>query len=92
MMDAFFWGASVFTAFSILIPFYRSYKGPSVFDRVLSIAAIGGKTIALICLTGLYFDRLSMFLDIALTYAILNFIMAIVLAKYMERLSEEETK
>jgi multicomponent Na+:H+ antiporter subunit F len=88
-MDAFFYGASVFLALSILIPFYRVYRGPTVFDKVLSISAIGGKTIGLICLTGLFYDRLSMFLDIALAYAILNFIMGIVMAKYMARPSEE---
>jgi multicomponent Na+:H+ antiporter subunit F len=64
------------------IPFYRVVRGPTVFDRLLAISAIGGKTVALILLFGLLFDRLSMFVDIALGYALLNFIAAIAVAEY----------
>ena len=72
------------------IPFYRLVKGPTVFDRLLSIGAIGGKAIVLILLVGLMFERLSMFVDIALGYAILNFIGGIVMAEYF-RLRKEES-
>lgn len=71
------------------IPFYRLVKGPTVFDRLLSIGAIGGKAITLILLLGLYYDRLSMFVDIALGYAILNFIGGIAMAEYF-RLNKGE--
>lgn len=64
------------------IPFYRLVKGPTVYDRLLSIGAIGGKAITLILLLGLYYERLSMFVDIALGYAILNFIGGIAMAEY----------
>lgn len=64
------------------IPFYRVVRGPTVFDRLLAIGAIGGKTVALILLFGLLFDRLSMFVDIALGYTLLNFIAGIVVAEY----------
>lgn len=67
---------------AFLIPFYRLAKGPTVFDRLLSVGAIGGKAIALILLIGLKFDRLPMFVDIALAYAILNFIGGIAMAEY----------
>jgi multicomponent Na+:H+ antiporter subunit F len=66
----------------IAIPFYRVINGPTVFDRLLAIGAIGGKVIALILLFGLLFDRLDMFVDIALGYAILNFIAGIAMAEY----------
>lgn len=66
----------------ISIPFYRVVRGPTVFDRLLAIGAIGGKTVALILLFGLLFDRLSMFVDIALGYALLNFIAGIAMAEY----------
>lgn len=67
---------------AIMIPFYRLLKGPTVFDRLLSVGAIGGKVIALILLVGLNFGRLTMFIDIALAYAILNFIGGIAMAEY----------
>jgi multicomponent Na+:H+ antiporter subunit F len=66
----------------LTIAFHRVVRGPTVFDRLLAIAAIGGKTVALILLLGLLFDRLAMFVDIALGYALLNFIAAIAVAEY----------
>lgn len=74
---------------AILIPFIRLIKGPTVFDRLLSIGAIGGKTIALVLLIGLQYDRLDMFIDIALAYAVLNFISGIVVAEYFRMKREE---
>ena len=74
---------------AILIPFIRLIKGPTVFDRLLSIGAIGGKTIALVLLIGLQFDRLNMFIDIALAYAALNFISGIVVAEYFRMRRED---
>jgi len=66
----------------LLIPFYRVLRGPTIFDRLLAISAIGGKVIALICLIGLAFDRLDMFVDISLAYAVLNFVGGIAMAEY----------
>jgi multicomponent Na+:H+ antiporter subunit F len=74
--------------FILLIPFYRVIRGPTVFDRLLAIGAIGAKVIALICLTGLAFGRLEMFIDIALGYALLNFIGGIAMAEFF-RLKKE---
>ncbi len=71
-------------AFIIIIPLYRVVKGPTVFDRLLGAGAIGTKTLVLICLIGFEFDRIDMFVDIALTYAILNFIGIVAMAKYFE--------
>ncbi|HVR34896.1 MAG TPA: monovalent cation/H+ antiporter complex subunit F [Methylomirabilota bacterium] len=72
----------------ILIPFYRVVRGPTVFDRLLAMGAMGAKTIALICLIGLLYGRLDMFVDIALAYAILNFIGGIAMAKYFKSTKE----
>jgi multicomponent Na+:H+ antiporter subunit F len=76
-------------AIIILIPFYRLWKGPTVFDRLLSIAAVAGKAMALILLLGLLSGRLSMFVDIALGYAALNFIGGIALAEYFGMRKED---
>lgn len=66
----------------IIIPFYRVVKGPTVFDRLLGAGAIGTKTLVLILLLGYLFNRLEMFVDIAMAYAILNFISTLIIAKY----------
>lgn len=73
----------------LLIPFYRLIKGPTIFDRLLSISTIGAKTIALILLFGFSAGRLSMFVDIALAYAVLNFISGVAMAEFF-RLGETE--
>ncbi len=68
----------------LLIPFYRVYKGPTLFDRLLGVAAVGSKTITIVLLFGLIYDRLDMFIDISLGYAILNFVGVIAMAKYLK--------
>ncbi|MBM4160574.1 MAG: pH regulation protein F [Ignavibacteria bacterium] len=74
----------------IVIPFYRVVKGPTVFDRLLGAAAIGTKTVVLICIVGFLFQRIEMFVDIALTYAVLNFVGSIAIAKYFDHQGVKE--
>lgn len=72
-------------AIIILLPLVRVVRGPTIFDRLLGVSAIGGKTVILVCLFGFLYQREGMFLDIAIAYAILNFIGVIALAEYFER-------
>ena len=76
----------------ILIPFYRVVVGPTVFDRLLAIAAIGAKIIGIIVLFGLLYERVDMFIDIALAYAVLNFIAGVAVAKYFHKPSERRSR
>jgi multicomponent Na+:H+ antiporter subunit F len=73
---------TILLAFIIIIPFYRVVKGPTPFDRLLGVGAIGTKTLVLICLIGYVYGRIEMFVDIALAYAVLNFISVLAIAKY----------
>ena len=66
----------------IAIPLYRVVFGPTLFDRLLGAGAIGTKTLVLVCLVGVIFDRLDMFVDITVAYAILNFVGNLAIAKY----------
>ncbi len=68
---------------TISIVTYRVIKGPSTYDRLLGVNAIGTKTIVVLVLIGYVFER-PYFADIALLYAILNFISTVVIAKYLE--------
>jgi len=81
-MQTFFITIALILCIALLIPFYRVYKGPTVFDRLLGSAAVGAKILVLILLFGLMFDRLEMFIDISLGYAVLNFVGVIAMAKY----------
>jgi multicomponent Na+:H+ antiporter subunit F len=81
-MDSFFLYAAVVLTAIIAVPAYRVVKGPTVFDRLVGTNAIATKTIVLICLIGYVFDRIGMFIDITLAYAILGFVGSLTIAKY----------
>lgn len=74
----------------IAVPLIRVIKGPTVFDRILATNAIASKTIVLILLIGSLFDRLDMFIDITLAYAILGFIGSLVISKYLILTKEDK--
>lgn len=78
--EAFIWVILVSTSLVL----YRIIKGPSTYDRMLGVNVIGTKTIIILVLIGYVFER-PYFFDIALLYAILNFIATVVIAKYLER-------
>lgn len=74
---------------ALLLPFYRVLRGPTVFDRMLGVSVIGTKTVVLICFAGVLYDRIDMFVDIAVAYGMLNFIGVIVVSKYLDRTRSE---
>jgi multicomponent Na+:H+ antiporter subunit F len=83
-MDKYFIYLSVVLTVIIFIPLYRVLMGPTLYDRILGAGAIATKTMVLILVIGLVFNRLDMFIDITMAYAILNFIGTIAIAKYLE--------
>ncbi|MDQ7772394.1 MAG: monovalent cation/H+ antiporter complex subunit F [Elusimicrobiales bacterium] len=62
----------------------RALKGPGVYDRILAVNVMGTKTVALLALIGFVYER-PHFLDIAITYALINFIATIAFLRYRER-------
>jgi len=77
--------ATVVVAAMMLISGYRMVAGPTVFDRIIGVGVIGTKTIILLALVGFLYGRVEMFLDLAVAYALLNFIGTIAISKYIER-------
>lgn len=61
----------------------RSLMGPTAFDRIAAVNAFGTKTILLIALLGFLTERPE-FLDIALVYALINFISTVAVIKYVQ--------
>ena len=86
-MNSFLLGLAIFIALLTVASVYRVVRGPSVFDRVLGAGLIGTKTLPLLALVGFLYARIDMFVDIALVYALLNFVGAIVVGKYFEQRS-----
>ncbi len=74
--------ATVIILAAVLV-LYRAIKGPRVCDRVLSVNVIGTKTVILVALIGYIYER-PHFLDIAIVYALINFIATIAFLKYRE--------
>jgi multicomponent Na+:H+ antiporter subunit F len=81
-MDNFFIAISLVLSFLALICLYRAIFGPTDIDRIIGVGVIGTKTLIILLLIGFLYKRLDMFVDIALVYAILNFIGVLIFAKY----------
>ena len=59
----------------------RALMGPSHYDRILAANSFGTKTVLFIALVGFVFGRPA-FLDIAIAYALINFVTTIALMKF----------
>lgn len=75
---------------ALLLPFYRVVIGPTVFDRMMGVGVIGTKTVVLVCLVGFAYHRIDMFIDIAIAYAMLNYVGTVVVAKYLDNSGARE--
>jgi multicomponent Na+:H+ antiporter subunit F len=75
--------AALVIILAAFLALYRAVKGPRIYDRVLAVNVIGTKTVVLLALLGYVYER-PHFLDIALVYALINFIATIAILKYRE--------
>ncbi|MGC8768038.1 MAG: monovalent cation/H+ antiporter complex subunit F [Calditerrivibrio sp.] len=63
---------------------YRLIKGPTFFDRVLTVNLIGTKVVVLLVLIDFLYDRPE-FVDISLAYVLINFVGTIAILKLKEK-------
>ncbi len=84
MNNVFLISAMILALFMVLA-LYRGVVGPTVLDRLVGVNAIGSKTTVLLVLVGILFGRIDMFVDIALAYAMLNFIAVLAAARYFQK-------
>jgi len=68
---------------SMALAMARALLGPTVFDRILAVNMFGTKTVLLIAVVGFLTGRPE-FLDLALVYALLNFIGTVAVLKFIE--------
>lgn len=85
MMMHFFLGAGILLASLMLLSLVRVVAGPTVLDRILGGNVIGTKTTTLLLVIGLLYDNVGMFVDIAVAYALLNFMATLGATKYFLR-------
>jgi len=80
---------SLYTAVSIILLFiallasYRLFVGPTVYDRLVSLNVVGVIITIILILISVETD-LGLYLDIALSFVMLDFVGTIALVKYLE--------
>jgi multicomponent Na+:H+ antiporter subunit F len=76
-----FAAATVGLIVAMAMALIRAYVGPTLYDRILAVNAFGTKTVLMIAVLGFLMGRPE-FLDIALVYALINFIGTIAVLKF----------
>ena len=69
---------------TILLALVRALMGPTVYDRIVAMNMLGTKTILLIAVFAFLTGRHDL-LDIALVYALINFIGVVAVLKLIEQ-------
>ena len=76
-----FYVATISILISFILVLIRLFLGPTLYDRVLALNAFGTLAVLMISVVGFLFGRPD-FLDIALLYALINFIGTIAILKF----------
>jgi multicomponent Na+:H+ antiporter subunit F len=75
--------ATYLILFAMLLALISAIIGKSVYDKILAVNIFGTVTVLFIALFGFLTERPE-FLDIALVYALINFIATIAILKFFE--------
>lgn len=76
--------ASILAIFIIMfLALLRAYIGPGHYDRILAVNLFGTKTVLFIAVLG-FLSGHSYFLDIAMLYALLNFVSIVGVLRFVE--------
>ncbi|MFP6711821.1 MAG: monovalent cation/H+ antiporter complex subunit F [Rhodospirillales bacterium] len=76
-----FIAASAAIIVAMALTLIRAILGPTIYDRILAVNLFGTKALLLIAIMGFLTERPE-FLDIALVYALINFIATIAIMKF----------
>lgn len=80
-ISALFLGAAgLFIVLAVAV-LYRAVVGPTMQDRILAVNVLGTNTVVVLALLSVALDTPA-FLNIALVYALLNFLLAIAVSKF----------
>ena len=75
-------------AFAILVTISlalaRAFLGPTLYDRILAVNMVGTKTVLLIAVFAVLSGRTDL-IDVALLYALINFISVVAVLKLVEQ-------
>ena len=83
--------AAIAILVAMLLAIVRAMLGPTIYDRILAVNVFGTKAVLLIAVLGFLTDRPE-FLDLAIVYALINFIGTLVLSRYFEQKGVDYTE
>ena len=66
---------------AMLLAIIRAVLGPTIYDRILAVNVFGTKAVMLIAVMG-FLTKRPEFLDLAIVYALINFIATIAIMKF----------
>jgi multicomponent Na+:H+ antiporter subunit F len=78
--DALLAAAAALVVLAVVV-LYRAVRGPTMQDRVVAVNVLGTNTVVILALLSAALG-VPYFLDIALVYALLNFLMAVAISKF----------
>ena len=90
MIESLFFHSGIYLSLLIFLPLYRAVSGPTILDRLIGVNAMGSKTTILLIVVGIIYGRVEMFVDIALAYALLNFIAVLAASRYFHKKKQPE--
>lgn len=76
-------GAGLAILVTMALALVRGIKGPDVYDRVLAANLFGTKTVLLLAVVAMLYERPD-FLDLALAYALINFIGILAILQFVQ--------
>ena len=83
-MDEFLLSIGMGLCVLVFLVLYRVVFGPGVFNRIAALSVIGTKTLIILLIIGFLYNRVDMFVDISMVYALLNLIGTLAASKYLE--------
>lgn len=81
--------ASLAILVTMALALVRALLGPSVYDRVLAVNMFGTKTALLLSVVAFLYGRPD-FLDLALAYALINFVGVLAVLEFFQKRSAKE--
>ena len=81
---------TIATLLTMALALARALLGPSVYDRVLAVNMFGTKTVLLLSVIAFLYGRPD-FLDLALAYALINFIGVLAVLEFFKSRARRQT-
>ena len=78
-----FTAAAIAVLITMVMAVIRAIRGPTVYDRIVAVNMFGTKTVLIIAIIAFLTERYDL-LDIALVYALINFIGVVAVLKFFE--------